>query len=830
MTQRQDAAGDSRLLDLVSGFGQREDRIRHIETLPARSAQHADWPEWVPAEVVAAWQSLGVERPWTHQVAAADAAFAGDDTVIATGTASGKSLGFLLPVLESFAATREAVPRQQATAIYLAPTKALAHDQMDTVSQLVLAGLRPAAYDGDVSQAQKDWARAHANLIYTNPDMLHRTILPQHARFARWLRNLRYVIIDEAHRYRGVFGSHVALVLRRLLRLAAHYGVAPVVIGASATMADPATAFARLTGRACTAVTEDGSPRAAGHFVLWEPPLVPHAAGDPDAEVFAALGVDDPLGIGDGADGDWSDGGGGLGGSFDGGGVDDPLGVLTDGPQRRSTIAEAADLLADAVCADFSAIAFIASRRGTEALAEATRSAVSRSYPELTRTVAAYRGGYLPEERRLLETGLRTGRLRAVASTNALELGIDIAGLDLVVMAGWPGTLASLWQQAGRAGRAGSDWLAVLIARDDPLDTYVVNHPESVFGSPVDGGVIDPSNPYVLGGHLCAAAAERPLTAADFSLFGDTAEKTIEQLTAANLLRRRPTGWYWTKREPAAALTDIRDAGGGIVRFVDAATGTVLGTVDDAGAQRHSHPGAVYVHQGQTFVVTSLDLDERVALVEPRTVDYTTQPKSVTEISIESVTASRPLPSGGQVNLGMVEVLEQVTGYQIRQNGTGVVLSEHALDLPERTLRTSAVWWTVPEALVADAQISTGDLPGAVHAAEHASIGLLPLFAGCDRWDIGGVSTDRHADTRKTTVFVYDGQPGGAGFAERGFHAFDAWQTATLEAIEACECISGCPSCVQSPKCGNGNNPLDKDAAERILTELLRGTIPPQGS
>ncbi len=815
MAQRQDAAPRRRLLDLVSGFGQREDRIRHVETLPAREAEFADWPDWVPAEVVAAWQSLGVERPWTHQAAAAQAAHAGEDTVISTGTASGKSLGFLLPVLEAFAATKDAVPRQQATAIYLSPTKALAHDQMEKVSQLVLAGLRPAAYDGDVSQAQKDWARAHANLIYTNPDMLHRTVLPQHARFARWLRNLRFIIVDEAHRYRGVFGSHVALVLRRLLRVAAHYGAAPVVIGASATMADPATAFARLTGRECTAVTEDGSPRAAGHFVLWEPPLIPNTTGDPDADVFDALGVDDPLGIGVGSDGDDPLGLGAEAG--------DPLGVLTDGPQRRSTIAESADLLADAVCSDFSAIAFIASRRGTEALAEATRSAVSRSFPELTRTVAAYRGGYLPEERRLLETGLRNGRLRAVASTNALELGIDIAGLDLVVMAGWPGTLASLWQQAGRAGRAGSEWLAVLIARDDPLDTYVVNHPESVFGSPVDGGVIDPSNPYVLGGHLCAAAAERPLTEDDFALFGEAAEKTVAQLAAANLLRRRPTGWYWTKREPAAALTDIRGGGGGIVRFVDAATGTVLGTVDDAGALRHSHPGAVYVHQGQTFVVTDLDLDERVALVEPRTVDYTTQPKSVTEISIESVTDSRPLPSGGHVHLGMVEVLDQVTGYQIRQNGTGVVLSEHALDLPERTLRTSAVWWTVSESLVEDAEIVTPDLPGAVHAAEHASIGLLPLFAGCDRWDIGGVSTDRHADTGKTTVFVYDGQPGGAGFAERGFRAFDEWQTATLVAIEACECLTGCPSCVQSPKCGNGNNPLDKDAAARILTALLRG-------
>ncbi|GAA4284634.1 DEAD/DEAH box helicase [Brevibacterium daeguense] len=759
------------LVDLIGDFGRRADRIRHIERFPARTGRPVAWPDWVHAEVVEALRSSGIERPWAHQAAAAESAHRGADTVISTGTASGKSLGFLLPVLDSVARTRDEVPLRQATTIYLSPTKALAADQFSKLRSLVLRGLRPGTYDGDTSQADKAWARSHANVLFTNPDMLHRSVLPRHSLFSRWLRTLRFVVVDEAHRYRGVFGSHVALVLRRLVRLARHHGADPVVIAASATMAAPAETFARLTGRECTAVTEDASPRAAGEFILWEPPFLP------ETEVADST--------------------------------------------RRSTLAETADVLTDLTCAGRRSIAFIGSRRGAETLAEAVRREVGLIDDTLPRQVAAYRGGYLPEERRMLESGLRNGRLRTVASTNALELGIDIAGLDVVVMAGWPGTLASLWQQAGRAGRAGQQWAAVLIARDNPLDTYVVNHPEAIFGAPVDAGVIDPGNPYVLAGHLCAAAAEVPLTAADLSGFGDTARQVVDSLTAAKMLRKRPTGWFWAKAESAADLTDIRGSGGGQVRIVEGSTGTLLGTIDEAGAHTQSHPGAIYIHQGRTFAVGDLDLESRVALVEEAIVDYTTQAKSVTEIRVESTARSRTLPSGARVLQGTVEVTDQVVAYQLRQQRTGVVLGEHPLDLPARTLRTAAVWWTAPTDLLAEAELTKVDVPGTVHAAEHAAIGLLPLFAGCDRWDIGGVSTAMHADTGMTTVFVYDGHPGGAGFAERGFDCFDSWHRATLEAIEACECLTGCPSCIQSPKCGNGNEPLDKDGAVRILRALL---------
>lgn len=757
------------LIDLVTAFGERADRVTHARSFPAREPQFADWPEWVSPEVVHAWQVTGIERPWRHQVEAAQRVWENDDVVIATGTASGKSLGFWLPVTQAAFECRAALPTKVATTLYISPTKALGHDQLSKLVSLPLQGVRAGSFDGDTSEADRQWARQHGNIIFTNPDMLHRSILPGHERFRRWFKNLRFVVIDEAHRYRGVFGSHVALVLRRLLRVAALYGARPVVVGASATMADPAGAFGRFTGREAYAVKEDTSPKAAGTFLLWEPPFT---AGDES--------------------------------------------------QRRSTISEATSMLVDTTCAGVRSIAFIASRAGAEALADSVRNQVGQIAPELTTSVAAYRGGYLPEERRALETGLRGGKLRTVASTSALELGIDISGLDVVVIAGWPGTLASLWQQAGRAGRAGQEWLAVLIARDDPLDTFVVHNPEHVFDAPVEAGVIHPENPYVVAGHLLAAAAEEPLTEDDCRLwFGERAVEVARELAEAKYLRARPTGWFWAKAESAAALTDIRGSGGAQVRLVDQATGMLLGTVDDAAAPRQSFPGAVYVHQGETFSVLELDLAERVALVAPATVDYTTQARSVTEIRVVATEGSRGLPSGCRVFHGAVEVTTQVTGYIMRQNGTGVVLGERPLDLPAQTLRTHAVWWTAPDAVVEDAEVLAGDVPGAVHAAEHASIGLLPLFAGCDRWDIGGVSTARHADTGQATVFVYDGQSGGAGFAERGFEVFEQWQRATLDAIDACECVAGCPSCVQSPKCGNGNEPLDKDAALRLLREVL---------
>ncbi|MFI6601796.1 DEAD/DEAH box helicase [Nonomuraea sp. NPDC050536] len=873
--------------------------------------------------------------------------------IISTGTASGKSLAYLAPAV--------AACLDGGTVLYLTPTKALAADQFRSVRELRITQVRAACFDGDTPFEERTWVRQHANYVLTNPDMLHRSVLPRHAQWSSFFRRLRLVVVDECHGYRGVFGSHVAQILRRLRRVSARYGTHPVFFLASATASEPGLFGRRLTGLDMSEVTEDASPRGSTTIALWEPPLT-------DLR--------------------------GEGGA----------------PVRRTATAEAADLLADLVLADVRTLAFVRSRRGAETVAlsarakladvaltlsatphpppatpsnaptspptppaaplphattipgagtaspapgaassatpvpgadtantptadpGATRTAPNPSEPpasrptttearatlsttapatsvtpqdgtdaaspaappastadlsvapptspvpgagtantptadpgatrtarnpsnptgsrpsaveapgaggsragdalgeaepytepewvELPNKVAAYRAGYLAEDRRLLEKALRAGTLMGLATTNALELGVDVSGLDAVLIAGWPGTRASLWQQAGRAGRDGQDALAVLIARDDPLDTYLVHHPQALFGQPVEAIVLDPSNPYVLGPHLCAAAAEIPLTDDDLLIFGDTAGEVLDGLVTDGLLRKRPAGWFWTRRERATDLADIRGGGGAPIQVVESSTGRLLGSVDEPSAHTTVHTGAVYLHQGETFLVEQLDLEEGVALVAAAEPDYTTFARDVTEISVLASLRSRPLGSGS-LHFGEVEVTRQVVSYLKRRLQSGEVLGDEPLDLPPRTLRTRAVWWTLPATEVAALAAEGLDLGGAAHAAEHASIGLLPLFATCDRWDIGGVSTELHADTGLLTVFVYDGHEGGAGFAERGYARARDWLTATREAIASCECDRGCPSCIQSPKCGNGNDPLDKQGALRLLATLL---------
>nr|WP_285635352.1 DEAD/DEAH box helicase [Actinoallomurus iriomotensis] len=736
------------------------ERITHVENVPAREGRHAEWPSWAPRLLLDRLRHAGIERPYEHQVRAAELAHDGTSVIVATGTASGKSLAYLLPALDAVF--------DGGAVLYLSPTKALAADQLRALRGLKLAQLRASTFDGDTPPEDRTWVRQYANYVLTNPDMLHRTVLPGHARWAPYLRRLRYVIVDEAHGYRGVFGSHVAQVLRRLRRVCARYGTTPVFILASATASSPGAAASRLTGVSVAEVCDDASPRGATSFALWEPPLT-ELRGEHDA------------------------------------------------PVRRTATAEAADLLADLVVEDVQTLAFVRSRRGAESVALGAKRALAEISPSLPAQVAAYRAGFLPEERRALEKALRSRSLVGLASTNALELGVDVSGLDSVIVCGWPGTRASLWQQAGRAGRAGQDALAVLIARDDPLDTYLVHHPSAIFGTPVEATVLDPDNPYVLAPHLCAAAAELPLTEADLPMFGPSAAEVLPDLVRRGMLRHRPAGWFWTKRERASELADIRGAGGPPVQVVEAPTGRLLGTVDEPSAHTMVHEGAVYLHQGETYVVRTLDLSDSVALVEAADPDYTTTARDVTDISILETLRST---SWGEATLcfGTVEVTQQVVSYQMRRLASGQVLGERPLTLPPRTLRTRAVWWTLPDTSF----LGDADVGGSAHAAEHASIGLLPLFATCDRWDIGGVSTALHPDTSRMTVFVYDGHEGGAGFAERGYERAASWLRSTREVIAACECDHGCPSCIQSPKCGNGNEPLDKAGALDLLDALLK--------
>ncbi|WP_455772498.1 DEAD/DEAH box helicase [Streptomyces lydicus] len=764
------------ILERLARGATRAARITHTEHLPPRIGSHADWPARIRPEVIDAIRSAGIERPWAHQARTSEHALRGESVVVATGTASGKSLAYLAPVLSTLLDGSEAPNGRGATALYLAPTKALAADQRRAVGELAAplgTAVRPAAYDGDTPVEEREWVRQYANYVLTNPDMLHRGILPSHPRWSSFLRALRYVVIDECHSYRGVFGSHVAQVVRRLRRVCARYGSEPVFLLASATAAEPARAATRLTGVPVVEITEDTSPRGELVFALWEPPLT---------ELHGEQGA----------------------------------------PVRRTATAETADLLTDLAVQGVRTVAFVRSRRGAELIALIAQERLADVDRSLPGRVAAYRGGYLPEERRALERALHKGDLLGLAATTALELGVDVSGLDAVVIAGYPGTRASLWQQAGRAGRAGQGALAVLVARDDPLDTYLVHHPEALFDQPVESTVLDPDNPYVLAPHLCAAAAELPLTEADFPLFGPATAELMPQLEAAALLRRRATGWHWTRRERAADLTDIRGQGGSPVQVVEAGTGRLLGTVDAGAAHTTVHDGAVHLHQGRTYVVRHFDLDDDVALVEEANPPYSTTARDTTAISILETDTEVPW-GDARLCFGSVEVTNQVVSFLRRKLITGEVLGETKLDLPPRTLRTRAVWWTVTEDQLDAARVGPQQLGGALHAAEHASIGMLPLFATCDRWDIGGVSVPLHPDTLLPTVFVYDGHPGGAGFAERAFHTAAEWLTATRQAIASCECEAGCPSCIQSPKCGNSNDPLHKRGAIRLLAELLRG-------
>lgn len=767
------------MVDLL-GRGPRPEQVRHVREIPERAPVHAPWPDWLHPDVVAAYERLGIHEPYAHQVAALNAP---RHAIVATGTASGKSLVYQSLVVDAVHRGRLAVAERpgmlhhpdEATALYLSPTKALAADQLSSLRSLGFDDVRAATYDGDTDPGERRWIREHADVILCNPDMLHHGVLPNHAGWSRFFRRLRYVIIDEAHSYRGVFGSHVAVVLRRLARIAAHYGASPRFIGASATSASPQESFAKLIGctpEDVTAVTEDTSPHGSRTVVLWEPEQSP-------------------------------------GGSDNG------------APRRRTVTAEASDMLTDLVLRQVRTIAFIRSRRGAETIAQAAHRQLEEVDPSLGHRVAAYRSGFLPEERRELEQQLRDGRLLGVASTSALELGIDIAGLDAVLVAGWPGTRASFLQQIGRAGRAGQQALAALIAGDDPLDGYLVNHPEAIFDVPVEATVFEASNPYVLAPHLCAAAAELPLRPEELVRFGPTARDVVDSLTAAGHLRRRPSGWFWTRSEQPAGMVSIRSGDGGPVQIIDSDTGTVLGTMGAPQSHYQAHPGAVYVHQGRTYLVDELDEELHVAAVRRAFPDFYTVARDVTEVRVQDVADS---VQWGPVSIhrGSVDVTTQVVSYQRKLVASNEVAGEEPLELPPRQLSTVATWFTVSGPQLAAMGIEEPDIPGALHAAEHAMIGLLPLLASCDRWDVGGLSTALHVDTELPTIFVHDGHPGGAGFAERGYDMFRTWVTATRDAIARCECESGCPSCVQSPKCGNRNNPLDKAGALKLLNGVLR--------
>jgi DEAD/DEAH box helicase domain-containing protein len=722
--------GRELLASAVDGTLPGEHPLRHVSDLAPRRARSQPWPRWADPDVVREFVERGIAEPWSHQVTAADLAHSGRHVVLSTGTASGKSLAYQLPIMTALAAD----PR--ARALYLSPTKALGHDQLRAAQSLTgtvarLSDVGPSPYDGDSTRESRQFSRERSRWIFSNPDMIHLSMLRNHARWAVFLRNLRFIVVDECHYYRGIFGSNVAMVLRRLMRLCARYGgdgPGPTVIFASATTAAPAATASELLGHTVVEVTEDGSPQGGRTVALWEPALLTDLIGENGA------------------------------------------------PVRRSAGAEASRVMADLMAEGARTLTFVRSRRGAELTA-----------------------------------------LGGLATTNALELGVDIAGLDAVVLAGFPGTVASFWQQAGRAGRRGQSALIVLIARDDPLDTYLVHHPAALLDKPIERVVIDPVNPYVLGPQLLCAATELPLTDAEVRIWN--AEAVAASLVDDGLLRRRPSGYFPAPGVDPHSAVDIRGPSGGQIAILETGTGRMLGSTGAGQAPASVHPGAVYLHRGESYVVDSLDFEDGIAFVRPEDPGYSTSARDVTDII---VTGTGTRHGFGPVTIGLVpvSVSHTVVGY-LRRRLNGEVIDFVDLDMPTQTLETIAVMCTItPEALQHNG-IDALRVPGSLHAAEHASIGLLPLVASCDRGYIGGVSTAVGPEDGLPTIFVYDGYPGGAGFADRGFHQLTTWWGATAAAIEACECPNGCPSCVQSPKCGNGNEPLDKRGAVGVLRLVL---------
>ena len=719
---------------------------------PGRPGRRTPLPDALHPALAEALERRGVTGLYAHQAETWEAVARGEHVVVTTGTASGKSLAFSLPVLD-------AIAREPATrALYLYPTKALAQDQARWLASLGLRGLRPAIYDGDTPIERRAHVRRSANAILTNPDMLHVGVLPHHDRWGDALHNLRVVVVDEAHVYRGVFGSHVANVLRRLRRLALAYGAEPVFVLASATIANPGDLAARLTGLDVRVVDIDTSPRAEREIVLWNPEL-----------------------------------------------LDEELGT------RASALSDASRLLAGLVGEGRKTICFTKSRKAAELV---HRFASDRLDTATARRLAPYRAGYTPEQRREIERRLVEGELLGVTATDALELGIDIGSLDCAISVGFPGTVASLRQQWGRAGRREAG-LAVLVASEDGLDQFFMNEPQALLERTTEAALIDHAAPRILDGHVLAAAYEGPLTEADAAILGPEA---LERAALLPELEATAAGYVWRGRDTPAARLSLRSGDTEGFVIVDEASGAVLGTSERERAFSTIHEGAVYLHLGDQYGVTSLDLESRAALVRTVAVDWYTQARKETETSIVSPLRTASV-AGVELHVGLLSVREQVVAYQRKAIADGSVIDTTPLELPETSFETEGVWFSPGDDLLAGID-TMPTLVSALHAAEHALISLLPLFAMCDRWDIGGLSTDVHEQTGRPTVFVYEGHAGGVGIAERGFDRFADWVSDTARLLERCPCRSGCPSCVQSPKCGNLNELLDKAAARTLLERM----------
>ncbi len=757
------------------------DQLVHVREIPARAAQYAEPRKPIDEAIRSMLRRQNIHRLYTHQAAAIDAVADAQDVVIVTGTASGKTLCYNLPVVSALLAEPEV------RAMYLFPTKALTQDQYGTLQRWTGEGelgdaLRPAVYDGDTPSHNRARIRAKANVILTNPDMLHVGILPHHGKWHAFLRNLRYIVIDELHTYRGIFGSHVACVLRRLLRMCDHYGSRPQVVTCSATIANPVELAGKLTGRQMTLIDNDGSPRGKKYFALWNPPLL-------DLGQFA----------------------------------------------RRSANIEAVDLLTELVRRRAQTIVFGKARIVVELIYKYASEALAGE-GDLARRIRPYRGGYLPNERREIERELFSGSLLAVTATNALELGIDVGALDAAILVGFPGTICSTWQQAGRAGRTSQESLVMLVAYNDPVDQYITRHPEFLFGAPHEHGVIDPANPHILEGQLACACFEKPLTADDEAYFGPLAGRIAEILAADGQLQSIDDRYYWSSREMPARGVNLRTISDDTYSIVDASRdGRVVGNVDSISAPELVYPGAIYLHEGESYIVREMDIDAKVARVTPADVDYYTQPVLASSCRLGKPSESKGYLCG-ELFFGEADVTWQTTAFKKIKYYTMELIGQGRLDLPSQTLSTTGMWWTLGREMLADVRAAGYNPIEALVGLRNLMLAALPSLAMCDRRDISGMVDS--ANLGRPTIIIYDRYLGGLGFAQRGYELIDDWLEIASALARECPCDDGCPSCVglpnlrppihQDPDLAGGYGVPNK-AATILLLEMLQRAAEPAG-
>ncbi len=733
-------------------------QIAHLEELPEKHAVYRNPQSPMHPGLQARLEQLGMENLYAHQAACFDAAMQGEDVVLVTGTNSGKTLAYNLPALQMCLSE----PMSRALSIF--PTKALAQDQLGKLEALVPGPeVRLGVFDGDTPKSQRGPIKKLAHVVLTNPDMLHVGILPGHEQWARFLKALRLIVIDEMHVYRGVFGSHVAGVIRRLLRLCEWHRNRPQIIACSATVGNAGEVFEKLTGRTARVIDEDGAPRSRRTFVFWNPPYI-------------------------GAN------------------------------ERLSANIVCAELVAGLVEEDKRVLAFNRARITTEIVLRHTRRRLKQSGGAVRATqVESYRAGYTVRERREIEKSLFQGDLRGLIATNAMELGVDIGGLDAVVMNGYPGSRASFWQQAGRAGRRTHPGLAILVAHDDPLEQFLIRRPEMVLGTPVESVALSPANPQILAQQLRCAAYERPLAPSEIAGFGSGALDVAEEMDRSGVLEFRRGLFFYPAFESPAGQVDIRGAGGAAIRLFS--EGEEIGSMERWRAFQAAHEGAVYLHRGRSYVAQTLDLEHHRAELVPQEVDYYTQTRVQSVLEPKVDLRVRRLGEAA-VRLCGLRVTECVLSYLKKSLDGERVLEETPLDLPPSTFETVGLRLDLPPLREGDALES---VPLGVHGLEHALMAVAPLFAGCDRRDLGSAWYVAFPGSLGPAVFIFDHTPGGIGLSERLYEGFEAWLDAARTLLESCPCEEGCPACLLSAHCESANEALGKRPALRLLRTLQSG-------